>query len=244
MHAILKKMASSNLDLCILRRLLFARQHLPRDTPKYWDIVSSFGLKGSTQVLSADEVRVAVENLEYVDEKAFVSDEDLLLEFRSEKRFQGQCLGVVLLSSNQVCKLCGEQLLVRCDQLSFLTLYTNSGTVPATHFRKYCRFSRKGCQFTQHYGFYSVGITSEVVYDNNWNDLTYFLSTNKTGFELNLLKQFNAELLIGQISYKQKSEIYNNIHDYEKVKKHCKSRPKKNEVNDSEDSCDSETEDE
>ena len=81
-------------------------------------------------------MRVAVENLEFVDKEAVISDKELLLELCSEKFFQGHFLGVILISSNQNCKLCGEKLLVRSDQPSFLTLYTNDGNVPATHFRK------------------------------------------------------------------------------------------------------------
>lgn len=220
----LKMSAATNFDLSVTRRLLLAREQLPTDTPNYWEIVSSFGFKGSSKAPSSNEVRVAVENLEYIDKQAVISDEKLLLELRSEKIFQGHCLGIVLISSNSNCLLCGEQLLVRSDQPSFLTIYTSSGTVPATHFRKYCRRNRKGCPFTQHYGFHSVGIASEVAYDSNWDDLTYFLATHKTGFELALLKQFNVELLLGQISYKQKSEIYNSIHGYERAKKHCGKR--------------------
>lgn len=115
-----------------------------------------------------DQVRVAVENFEFIEKETFVSDKELLRELYAQKYFQGNYLGAVLISSNDNCKLCEGKLLIRADQPSFLTLYTNDmGTIPATHFRKYCRNSRKGCPFTQHYGFYSVGTTSEITYDSN-----------------------------------------------------------------------------
>ena len=41
----------------------------------------------------------------------------------------------------------------------------------------------------------------------------------ETGFEMALLKQLDAEILIGQLSYKQWSEIYNVKHGYDKAKK-------------------------
>ena len=55
-----------------------------------------------------------------------------------------------------------------------------------------------------------------VVYDEDWADLPYFISTQKKNtFETNLLKQFSAELLIGQVSYNQRCDIYNYVHGYE-----------------------------
>ena len=98
-------------------------------------------------------------------------------------------------------------------------MYTSElGTLSATHFRKYCQNSRKGCQYVQYYGFHTVqgGVQA---YDSDWSDLPYFVSTHKTAFETKILVTFNGELLIGQISYKQRSDIYNYIHFYENLQK-------------------------
>jgi hypothetical protein len=46
-----------------------------------------------------------------------------------------------------------------------------------------------------------------------------FMSTRETAFEMALLHQLDAEVLIGQLSYKQRSEIYNVKHGYDSVKK-------------------------
>ena len=51
--------------------------------------------------------------------------------------------------------------------------------------------------------------------------LPYFLSTQETGFELSMLKKFDAELLIGQLSYKQKADIYNLTKGFDHTKKQC-----------------------
>jgi hypothetical protein len=115
---------------------------------------------------------------------------------------------MVLISNNDTCKVCGGNLLIRADRPSFVTGYTKSwGTIPITHFRKYCNQSKRGCSFTQHYGFHVYD--EDIEYDDDWEDLPFFMSTCKTGFELKLIKEFNAELLIGQVSYNQRCDIYN-----------------------------------
>lgn len=40
-----------------------------------------------------------------------------------------------------------------------------------------------------------------------------------TGFETKLLHTLTAEILLGRITYKQKSEIYNYAHGYDSVAK-------------------------
>lgn len=179
-------------------------------------MVTSFGFKKVTEKPTTEKVRVLVENTEFLDHEALILDEELFRELVQHEGFDGHPLGIVLLSSNSICKLCGGNLLVRADRPSFLTGYTNSlGTVPVTHFRKYCNKARTGCSFTQHYGFHTFGEGTDVTYDENWADLPYFVSTYKTAFEMSMLKAFNAEVLIGQVSYNQRCDVYNYIHGYE-----------------------------
>ena len=112
--------------------------------------------------------------------------------------------------------MCGGRLLVHADRPSFPVVYTEDmGTIPGTHFRKYCENQSKGCHFTQHYGFFSNDKTNGVIYDKDYLRLPYFMSTNMTVFQLTLLQCLTAEMLIGQVSYKQKSDIYNYRHGYE-----------------------------
>ena len=63
------------------------------------------------------------------------------------------------------------------------------------------------CKVTQFYGYTREGDQQGVLYDDDWQDHTYFISTQETGFELSMLKEFDVELLIGQMSYKQKATI-------------------------------------
>ena len=57
----------------------------------------------------------------------------------------------------------------------------------------------------------ATGVNGKIVYDTNW---PYFMSTQRTAFKLSMINKFDVELLIGQISYKQKSDIYNYVHGY------------------------------
>ena len=122
--------------------------------------------------------------------------------------------------------MCGGRLFVRADRPSFPVVYTEDmGTIPGTHFRKYCENQSKGCHFTQHYGFCSDDETNAVVYDKECFKLPYFMLTNMTVFQITSLQFFTAELLIDQVSYKQKADIYNYQHGYEsKLRKNLSGR--------------------
>lgn len=58
-------------DLALLRQIPFAAVYLPRDFPNYWSEVTQFASQGS-QSLQPQSVKIAVDNLESVDEKAFL----------------------------------------------------------------------------------------------------------------------------------------------------------------------------
>lgn len=107
--------------------------------------------------------------------------------------------------------MCSSKLSVREDRASVVTLYDDQlGTMPATHYAKYCR--KKGCSYVQHYGFSTNGAQSEVTYDQDWSLLPYFMSSQETAFSLEMLRRLDAEILHGQISYKQRADIYNDVH--------------------------------
>lgn len=102
------------------------------------------------------KTKVLLENIQFLNDKVFVSDKDLIAHLHSIPGLKGHPLGVVLISPNTSCKLCRSDLIVRSDRPCFLTLYMDDiGTIPSTHYRKYCKNSRRGCSYTQHYGFYT-----------------------------------------------------------------------------------------
>lgn len=101
-----------------------------------------------------------------------------------------------------------------------MKIYTESqGTVLGSHYAKFCQNGRKGCSYTQHYGYHTKGERSTCYYDLDWQELAYLVSTSQTTFELIFLKKFDFEILISAMSYKQKSEIYNCVNGYDAVKK-------------------------
>lgn len=112
-----------------------------------------------------------------------------------------------------------KPILVRADRPSFPVVYSNDlGTVSGTHFCKYCQNNWKGCPFTQHYGFHTEGNESEVVYDDDFSQLPYFVSSHMAVFQTKLLSHLTAEMLLGQISYRQRSEIFNYVHGRDSAK--------------------------
>ena len=203
----------------MLRRLSFAAYSLHKDTPKYWELATRLSFaKCSGCAIPINEVKVLVENVQYLDEDAFNTDSDLQRELMRVEGFQGKSLGIVLISANNKCKLCGGDLLVRADRPSFPIIYSDDiGTANGTHFRKYCQNNWKGCSFTQSYGFHTNGNDSEVIYDN-YHQLPYFVSSHMTAFQtsflpISLLKYYWDK------SHTDRTDIYNYIHEYDQTKK-------------------------
>lgn len=102
-----------------------------------------------------------------------------------------------------------------------MKIYTDTyGILPGYDYRKFCANNKHGCKVVQHYGYYTKGPV-DLHFDKDWSTYKYFVSTQETAFELQLLQRFDTELLIGQISYKQRAEIYNATHGYDSAKKRC-----------------------
>ena len=199
---------------------MFAADKVPLDTPKYWELVTKFGFRASATSDCLEKVKIYIENVKYLNKDSLNDDNILMKELIEHEGFQGHSLGVILISDNAICKLCNGKLLVRRDRPSFPVIYTNNlGSVSGTHFHKYCQNNAKGCSFTQHYGCYTTGSSSTVVYDKNCLELPYFLSTNMTAFATEMLITLSAEVLLGQMSYQQKADIYNYVHDYDAATK-------------------------
>ena len=212
-------------DVAVLRRIIFASVYLPKDVPNYWSVLTQFATQecqlGSLQT---ESVKVAVENLHVINEKAFVSDKQLTNEIHAlcTTSSTPHQIGIVLVSSHSKCQLCEGNLLVRGDRPSHITVYTETyGTVIGTHYHKHCQNHNKGCSFRQYYGYSSRGSQSITYYDSDWEDNMYFVSSSETAFELHMLQKFDAELLHAHVSYKQKAQIYNHSNGYPVPPKTC-----------------------
>ena len=109
--------------------------------------------------------------------------------------------------------MCGNQLLLKArDSIRKIVVYDDvHGTYIGYHYIKFCKNST--CKFRQYYGKHTTdGV--ELYYDQDWMDNDFFLSTQQTAFSMRLLRNFDSKLLIGQISYNQKANIYNTSHGY------------------------------
>ena len=227
-------LASRIQDVAVIRRMLFAVSFLPPDYPHYWDTVTQFAFKGTKQSVDSAEAKVLMENIQFMQSSAFAQDKHLMQEIISCEDVKKAPIGIILISSKKVCCLCGGKLLTRGDRPGRVTLYTETlGTLPASSYRKYCQKNRHGCKLVQHYGYYTMGEDQPLIYDEDWADHQYFLSSQETAFETALLKRFDVELLIGQVSYKQKADIFNHINGYKAPKKQCKTLKEDTSTNNS-----------
>ena len=225
---------ADGVDPGVFRRMMFATSYLPRDLPNFWEIIASFANQRSEPGklnISPDVAKLTMENMQILHSTAFTSDSQLELELINMEYSAGKHqLGIPLVPSQTLCVMCGGKLLLRSGRTSRMTLYSDSlGTVSATHFHKYCCNSRKGCKVIQFYGYYKSG-TCTMYYNDNRRSLRFFLSSQETGFEMSMLQQFDSELLIGQISYKQKADIYNVSNGYDATKKECSTTMKVKEA--------------
>ena len=57
-----------------------------------------------------------------------------------------------------------------------------------------------------------------MIYDN-WIEYQYFVSSSLTAFSLRTMREVDAQILIGQLSYQQIAEIINHVH-YRSSKHH------------------------
>lgn len=79
------------------------------ELPQYWDIIASFSCKGSISHINGDTVKVLMENLHIINERAFATDSELTKELigASYPGCTHDPLGVVLISEKQTCHKCG-----------------------------------------------------------------------------------------------------------------------------------------
>lgn len=192
-------------DVSVLRRMLFAVATVPNDHPKVWEVVVQFGVgqTGERNKITPEQAKVLFENVRELNQEAFKSDNSLMVEL-SQLTFAPSTtpIGIILMSAVTSCINCGRKLSIRADRPSQVIIYDEElGTLPGTQYQKYCR--KPGCRLYQYYGYHTTGVNGKIVYDTSWNCL-----------KISMIKRFDVELLIGQISYKQKADIYNYVHGY------------------------------
>ena len=198
-------------NVSVVRRLLFAVMNLPKDLPNLWGVAVEFATWGqeTRHTLNAEQAKLLVQNVQELDLLAFDSDKKLLEDLMVFQVPKCKPLGLILISSKSDCFLCGSKLMLRKDRPSPVVIYDdNMGTIPGSHFHKYC--TNQACGLTQYYGYYTTGgISSQVIFDPEWETLPYFVSSRESVFSMDVLRRFNAEIILGQLSFKQCADVYN-----------------------------------
>ena len=201
-------------DVSTLRRLLLAVVHLPSDL---WGVAVEFTTRGQESQCSVTEaqVKVLMENIQELDVRDFSTDRQLFRELINLKVSTNKPLGLILVSGNEKCIQCGNKLQLRKDRQSSVVIYDEQmGTIPGSHYHKTC--SNRACGATQFYGYMTGSHSSEVKFNPNWESLPYFVSSNESVFSMQLLRQFDSEILIGQMSFQQCADAYNYLHIHTK----------------------------
>ena len=200
-------------DPAVVHKLCFAIRTLPVGLPNYWEIIVNFSISGKAEYsLTGQDARVFIDNLKCLNPSVFDSDYNLTEELvKLPKTSCGdEKIGIPLISPNDKYLFCGSKLYIRADRSVQATLYdSHHGSLPAIHCRK------KDCSFNQHYGYYTRSDSSETTYNDNAQQLPYFMCSRETAFSTEILRRFDIECLIGQVSYKQAAEIFNCYHGYE-----------------------------
>ena len=200
-------------DVSVLRRLLFAAVFLSPELPMFWGVVVEFATSGnvSKSSITPELAKTLIENIQAFSAAAFETDHALNKELIFLSLPGKKPLGIPLISSSSVCLFCGSQLQLRKDRHAPVVLYDEKyGTIPGAHFHKFC--PKQTCSFIQYYGDYST--QGHVIFNHDWSSLPYFISSRETGFSMDILKQLDANVLIGHISFKQQADIYNYMHSY------------------------------
>ena len=82
-------------DVSILRRLLFAVTQLSKDTPNYYSIICEFAFQEIFKNVDQEKVRVLVENIHFMNAKAFATDQALSDELKQFSTDSKLPVGVV-----------------------------------------------------------------------------------------------------------------------------------------------------
>ncbi|XP_078667555.1 uncharacterized protein LOC144909414 [Branchiostoma floridae x Branchiostoma belcheri] len=198
-------------DLGVVRRLLFIKTLIPSGTPNASAIIKWFAQgKTSSSPLSEKLFETVSTNLEVLFPNAFHNDATLFMELQDQCLKSGKPWGGTLISTKEKCRLCGGRLEVAKDKASEVTMYNMCyGTFFGMKYPKICA---QKCRFVQYYGYYTIN--GMKFYDDDWEENEYLLSSSVTAIQLKMLRDFDAELLIGIMSYDQKADIYNYVHKY------------------------------
>ena len=119
-------------------------------------------------------------------------------EFRKFHDFTVECghpMSSVLVSEYQLCRKCGQSLVLDKKRHVVVIYHSERGTYLGCRMTKHCR----KCKIYEHYGFWTCdGIK---YFDKQSLQNKYLLSTEDTAFDMSLIRQCSSLLIVGAVAF-------------------------------------------
>ena len=96
----------------------------------------------------------------------------------------------------------------RRNRPSFPVVYTTQGTFIAASFSGTCLI----CKNKYHHSYYEAEDGCEHFYDPMHTQPKYFMTTSKSAFEIQLLKELTLQLSLASVTFDSQAEVYNAVH--------------------------------
>ena len=203
-------------DFSVIWTALYFVKNIPRTLPDFANRLYKFATNGNEEWLdrnmTSEQLTAMTGNL--LSFYIAKNEETLWAELHGSSLKDGKYgLGVVLISEKESRHSCGNVLVAKFTKAVNVIVYHKAcGTFMGCRVPKVCH--NKYCQMIQHYGYYTV--EANKFYDEDWEKQEYFLSKGKMAFDMKLLHKFEVEVLIGKLSFKEKADIYNEVHGCER----------------------------
>ena len=116
-----------------------------------------------------------------------------------------------MVPTRKLCRICNKTL-SKDEKPNEVICYTRDGTKSAWRYKRKCR----RCSIQENVTYFNRG-------KNRYLDVTealeakWILSTEDTAIEIELLKDFELELLIGYLTFRSKCDIYNSKFGYNSI---------------------------
>ena len=116
----------------------------------------------------------------------------------------------IFVSNFESCRKCGRKLLLDTNWKCLTVYHATRGTYIGSRMTKRCG----KCRLYEHYGFWTE--SGMKMFDDTFYNKEFLLSTEDTAIDMNIIKYFKREFVMGATSFKMKAAVYNNFHGYAK----------------------------
>ena len=149
-----------------------------------------------------------VKSFAFLNRFAVGNLKDKFVDFCNFSISHGVPLGGVFMSARKVCGRCNAALALEKKSHVVVVYHMEHGTYLGSRMTKVCR----KCKVYEHYGYWTE--KSQRFYDAEFLELDFFLSSEETAFEMSLLQQYAALLVVGALPFSTFAEAYNRRFNY------------------------------